>query len=55
MSKCLSTKAGQVHLFGETSRCPARSNPNTRTGFNVPEKHFATFKPGKPMHHRLNG
>jgi integration host factor subunit beta len=30
-------------------------NPNTRTGFNVPEKHFATFKPGKPMHHRLNG
>ena len=29
-------------------------NPRTSASVNVPEKRFAAFKPGRPMHHRLN-
>jgi integration host factor subunit beta len=29
-------------------------NPRTGDGVNVPEKRFPTFRPGQPMHRRLN-
>jgi integration host factor subunit beta len=32
----------------------AGRNPRTGTSVSVPEKHFAAFRPGEPMHHRLN-
>jgi integration host factor subunit beta len=52
---------GRVELRGfgvfSTKRLGARRGRNPLTGdsVNVPEKHFVTFKPGKPMRHRLNG
>jgi integration host factor subunit beta len=30
-------------------------NPKTGDGVNVPEKLIPTFRPGRPMHHWLNG
>jgi integration host factor subunit beta len=30
-------------------------NPLTGASVNVPEKHYAMFKTGQPMHRRLNG
>ena len=49
----------ELRGFGVFSikRLGARVSRNPRTGdsVNVPEKHFATFKPGQPMHRRLNG
>jgi integration host factor subunit beta len=55
------THGDRVELRGfgvfSTKRASARRSRNPRTGdsVSVPEKHFITFKPGKPMHHRLNG
>jgi len=30
-------------------------NPRTGDGVNVAERHYATFRLGRPMHRRLNG
>ena len=55
------SRGGRVELRGfgvfSTKRVNARAsrNPSTGASVSVPEKHFVTFKPGKPMHHRLNG
>jgi integration host factor subunit beta len=55
------SRGGRVELRGfgvfSTKRVGARHSRNPLTGdsVNVPEKHFVTFKPGKPMHQRLNG
>jgi integration host factor subunit beta len=49
----------ELRGFGvfSTKRVSARAsrNPVTGVSVSVPEKHFVTFKPGRPMHRRLNG
>jgi integration host factor subunit beta len=55
------SRGGRVELRGfgvfSTKRVNARRSRNPRTGHSVgvPEKHSVTFKPGRPMHDRLNG
>jgi|SRR5580692_4588684 integration host factor subunit beta len=48
----------ELRGFGAFSvkRRDGREGRNPRTGIsvNVPEKHYPTFRPGEPMHHRLN-
>jgi integration host factor subunit beta len=55
------SRGDRVELRGfavfSTKRVSPRVSRNPLTGarVNVPEKHFITFKSGRPMHHRLNG
>ena len=55
------SRGDRVELRGfavfSTKRVSPRVSRNPLTGarVNVPEKHFITFKSGRPMNHRLNG
>jgi integration host factor subunit beta len=54
------TRGGRVELRGfgafSVKRRGGREGRNPRTGVSVivPERHFPAFRPGEPMHHRLN-
>ena len=51
----LYSTAGHWSVYGEDQTRATGPKPESGADVAVPEKRFPHFRPGKPMHERLNG